>query len=952
MNYINNYLNTNNINAVGNVKPQSAQHKQQQALDTQTNKEVKELSNVVPDYNVQKPMAYTQLDDIKINDTLTAKCYKLANGQRVVIIPKDGATVVKTNVNTGSFNEPDHLRGISHYIEHNLFNGSEDLGDKVFFDEVNKIGGGTNASTSYDKTDYFIQSNLLDDTDLETKIQLHAGMLNSPKFLVDKLEKEKKIVNSEINMYMGYDDSIGITQMMKNLFNVKSSSLDLVAGTTDNITALTRDDVVEYFNNNYYPANMTTVITGEVDPDETIKLVSKYFNRENKVSQPRYYEKLTPITRTIRQDIISSKSEGKATVIMGFEGPKNGDYKQAVLVDALNQLAGGLANSKVADIEKKYGTSVGFSKERISSKLGDPSMLSIMTSVPDEKVEVVLKDIYAAVSKMAQVPPTDDELQAVKSKLKKTREQRFESSFALNNIVGKAFLDNNETDISKYNEIIDSLTPQDIQNAAKKYLDLNRTSLVVVHPRTAQADQIMSRYVDAVSAKPTVGANVSFTGLNKKTPIDVSNISTYRLANNMEVLLNDSSSDVVEYSLVLEAKDWNPKEIAIASVLRNMYANCGTTTRSNTEIMQMKDKLAASGGCSINQYGLVYGSDFPADSSKNMMELVVDQIKNPQLTKAGFDEAITRLKSNLSSIEPEAFDNYKKVMYQGLPSMYTCADLLKSLDNIKFEDVINFHKEILEKSQGQVVVTGPFSKKPELKQEIFNSMSAFDTLQPKDISLSNVYKPIEKAQVYTVANNRNQADIIQGYRFKQNGNLKDKVTLNLLNEIFGGSMSSRLFMDLRESRQLAYGVSSNLDYVDDVGIMSLSIQTTTENLETGEKSFDNIKKSIEAFNENIKRITSEKVSDEELASAKKRIKTSLLGMTELNAGKNIVLSRSVSTPYGVNYQNEILATIDSITADDILNAAKYIFSGKPVYSLTATKDSIEANKEFLKSLEV
>ena len=53
--------------------------------------------------------------------------------------------------------------------------------------------------------------------------------------------------------------------------------MDLVAGNTDNIDKLTRDDVVNYFKSNYYPANMVTVVTGEVNPDETIGLISKYF---------------------------------------------------------------------------------------------------------------------------------------------------------------------------------------------------------------------------------------------------------------------------------------------------------------------------------------------------------------------------------------------------------------------------------------------------------------------------------------------------------------------------------------------------------------------------------------------------------------------------------------------------------------------------------------------------
>ena len=132
----------------------------------------KQATSYGADYNVSVPIAYSKINDINLPNGLVANCYKLANGQKVVIIPKKGTTVVKSYVNTGSLNEPDKIRGISHYIEHNLFNGSEALGDKVFFDEVNKMGANTNASTSFSVTDYYIESQLLEDTDLENKIKL------------------------------------------------------------------------------------------------------------------------------------------------------------------------------------------------------------------------------------------------------------------------------------------------------------------------------------------------------------------------------------------------------------------------------------------------------------------------------------------------------------------------------------------------------------------------------------------------------------------------------------------------------------------------------------------------------------------------------------------------------------------------------------------------------------
>lgn len=102
-------------------------------------------------------------------------------------------------------------------------------------------------------------------------------MIETPHFAIEKLEKEKGIVNSEINMILSDPENLAVNKTIKNLYNIKSTSTDLIGGTTDNITNLTRDDVVNYYNNNYYPANMVTVITGDVNPDETIKLISKYF---------------------------------------------------------------------------------------------------------------------------------------------------------------------------------------------------------------------------------------------------------------------------------------------------------------------------------------------------------------------------------------------------------------------------------------------------------------------------------------------------------------------------------------------------------------------------------------------------------------------------------------------------------------------------------------------------
>ena len=157
-------------------------------------------------------------------------------------------------------------------------------------------------------------------------------------------------------------------------------------------------------------------------------------------------------------------------------------------------------------------------------------------------------------------------------------------------------------------------------------------------------------------------------------------------------------------------------------------------------------------------------------------------------------------------------------------------------------------------------------------------------------------------------------------------------------------------MDLREKEKLAYHVRSNNRVYEDTGVFTLKIGTTTDNKETGEQSFDNVKKSIEGFNRNIEKIKVEKVTDEELQNAKLNLKNQILNSNQDASDKIVGLLSGQNSPYGLQRENLLFNEIDKITSDDIYNAANYIFSGKPMYSIVATEDTLKANKDYLNSL--
>ena len=926
----------NSIKSVNNIY--FRQNKEKPQHDLQTNPQNTQLPNIQPDYNVKTPINYTKAEEIDLPYNTKAHLYKLANGQKVIIVPQEGETVVKTYVNTGSMNETDNIRGISHYIEHNLFNGSQGLEEGDFFKRVDKMGASTNASTGFAQTDYYISSNLLSDSDLENKIKLHSSMLQSPLFAVEKLEKEKDIVNSEINMITSDPQNIAFNKLLKNLYDIKTNSLDMIGGTCENITNLKREDVVNYYDNNYYPANMVTVITGEIEPEETIKLISKYFTSNKQPKNPRYVEKLKPIDKQIREDIISDKATS-SIIAVGFDGAQSSNAKDRVYVDALAIL---LANSDFSRLNtklKSYDSYAICQDEKISTNAQNGRAIIFSAQSNEKSSEKVLKTIFNEIANISNNPPSDDEMKTVKKLLLKDYSNIIENSAVLNSALGTSLIENNIDYVKNYEKIVNEMTSQDLIDTAKKYLDVQKSSTIVVHPNSVTKEDIEKNYKDI-----SFGAN-----LHKKA-IDMTKVKEYSFDNNYRLVTYDGKTDNTQIFYRLKTDvDFKPE--AAASMVLAEILNCGNIYKNEETL---KSELAKDGieyEFSASDKTISCYVNANSDSLKSGILNIKTIIENPRFNESEFEKAKSKIKNDILLSEKSAFDKLKTEMFKGLPKGMSKDDVLKSLDKLTLDDVKLLYSDLLNHSKGIFSVCAPLDKNDELSKELYNAIATFKPIKPFTVSKkSDKFKPIDETKVLTDVDYKSQAEIITAYKYKINNNIKDDVTLKLLNIILGGNSSSRLFMDLRENQKLAYHVKSSVSNYDDIGTIVLKIGTTTDNKETGEKHFENLQKSIEGFKKHIDKMKSEKVTDEELANAKLSLKNAILNNNHSSLNKSLSLINSADSDYGTSKTDIMLDEIDKITPDDIYNAANYIFSGKPLYSILATDDTLQANKEYLQSL--
>ena len=930
-----------NFNPISNVNrnsviPSPAVKKKQENQTVQTNT----ISNVTPDFSVKTPLKYTKTGEINLPFDTKAHMYKLSNGQKVIIVPNDGETVVKTYVNTGSMNEPDKLRGISHYIEHNLFNGSEGLEAGEFFKTTDKMGAETNASTGLAETNYYISSYLLNDGDLEKKIKIHASMLETPRFAADMLFKEKGIVNSEINMITSNPENIAFNRTLKNLFSIKTKSSDIIAGTTDNITNLSREDVVDYFNRNYYPANMVTVISGEVKPEETMQLVSKYFTSNKPPVNDRHYEELTPLTKTVREDIISDKAVS-TIVAAGFKGPENNNAKDRIYMKAL----GILLTSSPATMKwiKPLNTHIFYEDEKISTKQDAPTTIMFSSDTNEENAEKILKILYQQITNRANTLPTEDEMLIVKKRLLNSFSEKFEYSALMNNLIGESILEDNMDYINNFEKIVNDMKPEDIMNTAKKYLDLNKTAITVVHPADYSEKDIKDNYNNT--------QKLSFTGARQKKAVNLDNVKQYDMpGNNFRIVTNNTKNR--NASVKISFRDDLPRKTAkpaIAFILSELL-NEGSMLRKHAQFSNDNEKKGIQIDFASGVNIIECNAKFDAEDMGYALNSAKEVLLNPRFTQESLDNVKAYIKDSILRSEKNPYKKLDVELFKGTLLGYSENDILNSLDNVTLDDVKALYSSMMNDAKATITISAPFEKNPQLKEILFSNVAQMPKVKKFSPYIYQNFTPVEQTKVLTDTHNKNQANIVMAYKFNINENLKDNTAIELMNIILGGGPSSRLFNDLREQQKLAYSVRSGLSGIDTTKVLNLTIGTTTENKDTGEISYDNLKKSIEGFKYHVNKLKTEKVSQEELDNAKLAMKNRILAQNESNLGKTEGLDYNIYSVYGLSRENQILEMIDKITVDDIYNTANYIFKEKPTYSIVATENTLKANEDYLKSL--
>jgi len=408
----------------------------------------------------------------------TYKTQTLDNGLQVVVIPMENNTsVISTDIfyKVGSRNEVMGKSGIAHMLEHMNFKSTDNLKAGEFDDVVKGMGGISNASTGFDFTHYFIKSST---KNLSKSLDLFGELMESLKLQDDEFQPERNVVAEERRWRT---DNSPLGYMYFRLFNnsyIYHPYHWTPIGFMDDIQNWTLEDIQDFHATFYQPKNAIIVVTGDVQPEDVFKLAKARFTKIKNTKKIPSVHQIEPKQDGAKRLVVYKESEVEMLAIT-YHIPNFQHKDQPALSAVSEMLSAGKSSRLYQNLvnEKRLANQVyAYNMENI-----DPGLFIFMAVCnPGIKAEEVEKEILAEIENLkTSITPTE-ELEKVKVNTKADFIYSLESSTSVGDLFGSYLARGDLKPLMAYEDNINALTPEDIQEIAVKYFNETQSTTVIL----------------------------------------------------------------------------------------------------------------------------------------------------------------------------------------------------------------------------------------------------------------------------------------------------------------------------------------------------------------------------------------------------------------------------------------------------------------------------------------
>ncbi|HJN63242.1 MAG TPA: insulinase family protein [Flavobacteriales bacterium] len=810
-------------------------------------------------FNQTKEMKIENRYETAKNDPLDARIYTLDNGLKVYLSVYKDAPRIQTNIaiKAGSKDDPKDATGLAHYLEHMLFKGTDVYGsldyekekpllDKIemlyeeyrsiamtdtanrerVWNQIDSVSGeaakfaianeydkmlsgigakGTNAYTSNEKTVYV---NDIPSNQIEKWLKIEAERFRKP--VLRLFHTELETVYEEKNRGLDNDGRKMFQALMAGLFQKHQYGTQTTIGTIAHLKNPSLVEINKFYTKNYVPNNMAICLSGDLDYNETIKLIDKYFGSFERKEDPSFeVAKEDEIQKPIIKDVYGPEAE-RLYIGFRFPGVDSEITNKLGLTDMiLSNSTAGLIDLNLNQEQEIIGGGC------FPYVLKDYSMHGFYGSPKQgQSLEEVKDLLLAEIEKVKSGDFPDWLIPAIINDFKLEQIKKYES----NNGRAGQFVESFILDLpwedftNKINEMA-KLTKQDIIDFANHYYSNN---YVVVYKRQGIDESVLkvakpkitpvdvnrtseSNFLTAIMDEEVNEIEPVF--LDFETDIQKSNIGE------VEILYKENTENDIfklDYQ-IKKGTDENPKSKMAAEYLKYL----GTRDISASKKQEEFYKIGAEMNVSCNAEEIKISLTGLNENFEESIALMEDVLANA----VADEDALSNLKMDMLKKREDAKKNKQTILFRAMGA-YARYGANSSFSNVLSDEEIENTTAVelieiihnLTKDEHIILYYGP-SSTTELNVKLTNLHT--NTKGLNTLSESNKFEELNIAsnKVYVVDYDMKQAEVLflaKGSKFKSS----DVPIIRFHNSYFGGGMSSIIFQELRESKALAYSVYS------------------------------------------------------------------------------------------------------------------------------------------------
>ena len=403
---------------------------------------------------------------------------KLKNGLRVITVPmKDNPTVtVLVLVETGSKYENKKNNGLSHFLEHMCFKGTiKRPNAHAISAELDGLGSQYNAFTAQEYTGYYAKS---DAKHFKQIFDVVSDIYLNSTFPEAEMEKEKGVIVEEINMYEDMPHRHVQDLFMSLLYGDQPAGWN-IAGTRENVRAMTRTDFVNYKKAHYVPSATTVIVAGKVKEGDVNREVARIFGT---LKNTKKDSKLKVIERQAKPAVlVSYKKTDQTHLVLGVRTFDTYEKSNAALSVLSTILAGGMSSRLFIKLREDMG--VAYYVRSFNDPFTDHGFFEISAGVSNDRVEEVVREILIECKRLTTELVSEKELSKVKEYLAGNQKLELESSDAWASYFGGQEIMRKKIKSPEESEKeIRKVTAKQIQNIAKKIFKNSSLNLALIGP--------------------------------------------------------------------------------------------------------------------------------------------------------------------------------------------------------------------------------------------------------------------------------------------------------------------------------------------------------------------------------------------------------------------------------------------------------------------------------------